>query len=349
MPTPVPPQLAAGLEDRYDRVLAESILGTADPRLIHQALDAFCRDHLGAALADVTFSELSVGAGFGLALADGRRVFLKAWSAATSVAMLDAVHAVQSALAAQSFPAPRVLVMPRPFLAGHATLQEWLDRGAQADANRPALRRAMAATLARLVELAAPHRDLAGLPRTTVPADALWPPPHNALFDFEATRAGAEWIDEIAAASSAVLRAAASPLVLGHRDWRVQNLRFEGDAVSAVYDWDALAVAPEAALVGTAAATFPNTTTIPVRMIPPPGAMAAFVADYESASGRPFTPDEWRTAGAAATYLLAYVARCEHCYAAEGAPNPNGAIHALRLYAVASPENVMAGARRAAR
>lgn len=143
------PHLAQQLVDPYDRMLAESILGTADERVILDDLDAFVHATLGVPLADITFCELSVGAVVGLRLADGRRVLVKAWSPVTSAMMLGAIHTVQEALAAQGFPAPRVLTMPQPFMAGHAAVHEWLDRGVEADANQPAVRRAMAAALAR--------------------------------------------------------------------------------------------------------------------------------------------------------------------------------------------------------
>ncbi len=48
--------------------------------------------------------------------------------------------------------------------------------------------------------------------------DELWPPPHNALFDFEATAAGAEWIDGIAAYAKDLVDEFQAPVVVGHAD-----------------------------------------------------------------------------------------------------------------------------------
>jgi len=119
-------------------------------------------------------------------------------------------------------------------------------------------------------------------------------------------------------------------------------MRFEHDAVSVVYDWDALTVAREPEIVGMAAATFTDTSELPVeRMRPTPAGMAAFIGDYEEAAGRSFTVGEWRTAGAAAMHLLAYTARCEHCYAPR--VEPDSAQDILRAYAAADPANVLAG------
>lgn len=341
MPHPIPPALVQIFEDPYDVILSNGILQTADPGVIHQELAAFCAAHLGSGLAEVPFVTFSVGAGFGVVLEDGRRAFLKAWPAATDGDALDAIHTVQHAVAGQGFPAPRVLVRPAPFLAGRASVMEWMDRGAQEDARRPALRRAMAAALARLVVLAEPYVDLPGLPRHGYPADREWGPTHNALFDFDATAAGAEWIDDIAVAAARAARQGEGRRVLGHRDWRVQNMRFAGDALSAVYDWDSLTVALEPEIVAMAAATFTKTSSIQVeRELPTPASMAAFIRDYEAAAGRRFSAGEWRTAGAAATHLLAYTARCEHCYGPR--PEPDSAQSILRDHAAADPANILA-------
>ncbi len=53
--------------------------------------------------------------------------------------------------------------------------------------------------------------------------------------------------------------AAGLPCVLGHADFEAQNLRWHGEQVWAVHDWDSLAWQPEAALVGAASGTFPKT------------------------------------------------------------------------------------------
>lgn len=333
MPNPIPAALLRVLDDPYDVILSESILGTADPQAVHRALTAFCAAHLGSGLADVPFWTASVGAGFGLVLQDGRRAFLKAWSAADSGEKLDAIHTVQHALAEQGFPAPRVWVRPAPFMLGRASVMDWMDRGVQRDAGDPALRRAMASLLARMVALAEPFVDLPGLPRHGYSQGRTWEGTHNALFDFGATAAGAEWIDRIAVASARAALSGEGRRVLGHRDWRVQNMRFHGGQVSAVFDWDSLTVAREPEIVAMAAATFTRTDEIPVeRSLPTPAQMAAFIQDYEEAAGRRFSAGEWRTAGASATHLLAYTARCEHCYGPR--PEPDSAQSILREHAM---------------
>ena len=58
------------------------------------------------------------------------------------------------------------------------------------------------------------------------PDHGLWPVPHNALFDFEATVAGAEWIDEVAGKAKKILDNSPGRMVVGHADWSAKHLRF---------------------------------------------------------------------------------------------------------------------------
>ena len=55
----------------------------------------------------------------------------------------------------------------------------------------------------------------------------------------------------------------------------------------------------------------------------------AFIAEYEAARGRPFTPEEKRTLKAAKTYQLAYSARCEHALHPDETSYPDGSCRAL--------------------
>ncbi len=327
------------LTEPDERLLARSILCTDDPAEILARVDAHCRAAMdGAGVACINFVEISVGAAFGLTLEGARRVFLKAWSPATSHALLRDAHAVQAFLAARGYPCPGVLVEPRPFGDGHAAIHEYRDEGELRYANAPLLRRAMAAALARLVAMSEPLRALPGLPRL-VPRDGLWHAPHNALFDFEATRDGADWIERLAEASRSVILAAEGPAVIGHRDWSARNMRFRNGEVSIVYDWDSLAVEQEPVFVGKTAVAFPMTWYDDTERYPAPEAAAAFVRDYEAARGRRFDEAERAVVAAAAIDALSYMARCEHARdpAAEA---PAGSVReALRAYA---PE-VLAG------
>jgi hypothetical protein len=132
------------------------------------------------------------------------------------------------------------------------------------------------------------------------------------IFDFEAAAAGAEWIDNLARQARQTLQNAAGEYVIGHIDWSVKDFRFENGIVRVIYDWDSLALDRETIIVGEAARGFTSTWHLDVRIAPDPEEARAFVHEYETARGKSFTAVEWNTIAAAATYAMAYSARCEH-------------------------------------
>jgi hypothetical protein len=291
-----------------------SILGTADPVEIAGRLDAYCEAHLGSRPDEVFFCELSVGAAFGLHLKDGRRVFLKAHKLDWSSEFLKAVRRVQCHLFKRGFPAPKPLAGPAPFGAGLATVDEFVDEGEHGDAHDPAIRRTMTQTLAWLIDLACEVPDVQELNKgwRWPKKGRLWPEPHNALFDFEATAEGAEWIDEVAEEAKRTLDGFDGKVVVGHTDWSVDQMRFKGGEVSVVYDWDSVRPEKEVVVVGTAAATFTATWRFGVPNPPSPEETWAFVEEYEAARQSVFSGEERAAIAATAVYMMTYTARCEH-------------------------------------
>jgi aminoglycoside phosphotransferase (APT) family kinase protein len=149
------------------------------------------------------------------------------------------------------------------------------------------------------------------------PEGALWPKPHNALFDFEATASGAEWIDEIATAARAITDRNVGTELVGHTDWSAKHLRFSPQLeLLALYDWDSVTTGREPNLVGTAAGSFTYTEELDeeISVWPSVEESLAFIADYEAARGMPFSEVERNAAQAACVYLRAYAARCHHAY-----------------------------------
>lgn len=110
----------------------------------------------------------------------------------------------------------------------------------------------------------------------------------------------------------------------------VKHFRYVDDTVRVIYDWDSLARERETILVAAAARGFTMTWHLAVALTPTPEEAAAFVHDYETARGKTFTIAEQATIKAAATYGIAYGARCEHCFHKEGTPFlPGGHLAAL--------------------
>lgn len=306
--------IPAAISSRDGQILAESILETRNAERIFADLDAFCELRLSSGLEEVLFCNLGVGATFGLRLRDGRRITIKAHPPERSKDFLHAVHEVQKHLHRLGFPSPEPVLDSVPFGNSVATVDELLDAGEFADGRDPAVRNSMARTLNRLIRLADEVPDVEALSQGwNWPArDQLWPPPHNVLFDFEATATGAEWIDGIAAGAKDAVDALQAPAVIGHADWSVDQMRFEGGAVKAVYDWDSLRCDKEAVFVGIAASNFAATWRGEAPNPPTPDEARLFVADFEAARGEPFPESEKYAVHAAAVYAVAYMARCEH-------------------------------------
>jgi hypothetical protein len=312
--------IAAVSASREGRILARSILATADDVRIVRDLDSFCTARLGSGVKDIFFCELSVGAAFGLSLRDDRQVLLKAHPPDRTLRFLEAVYRMQQHLYARGFPCPEPICGPLPFARGLATVEAFVDEGKFADAHEPEIRRQMARALARVIDLSGEVPDVEGLLQAwKLPPDhGLWPVPHNALFDLEATVAGAEWIDEIAGKAKQILDNSPGRMVVGHADWSAKHFRFMDGKVGVIYDWDSLRLDKETNLVGHTATHFPYTEYFDAPSRASPQEARYFVEDYESASGAPFSEEERAAVSAAATYGLAYTARCEHAIEAGG-------------------------------
>jgi hypothetical protein len=288
-------------------VFKRSIFGTDDWEEIWRQVREVCPE-----AEDCFTFEVSIGACFGLRLRDGSRIALKIHAQRFDLAYLAAVQRVQAHLIARGFPCPRPLGV-----RGRATLEEWVDAGEYRDAHDPAVRRVMAEYLARLVELATELHPLEGM-EPYRPADRpLWPVPHWPIFDFEATAAGAEWIDEIASRARAIQDANAERTVIGHGDWSVKHFRFAGLKPTVIYDWDSLNADFEAIFVGSAARSFTYREEPDGELWPSLEETLAFLDEYEEARGEPLTAEEMRATHAAAVYSRAYSARCAHAVAGD--------------------------------
>ncbi len=295
----------------------QAIFGTGDAQQIAGQVNTFCTAQLGSSVDDYLFYESSQGAVFGIQLSDGRKVVLKAHQPERPPAFLSAIYDVQRYLANHNYPCPRPLLDPTPIGYGHATVEEMIDTGNYADAHHPAVRRIMAEMLAQLATWTRDIRNTTGLQSTALgrqlPMGVLWPTPHSRIFDFAATASGAEWIDTLARKARQELAHGVGEMVIGHTDWSVKHFRFQDGKVCVIYDWDSLALDRETVIVGEAARGFTMTWHLDVLITPTPDEARSFVEEYESFRGKAFTRDERATVAAAATYALAYGARCEHC------------------------------------
>ena len=307
-----------------------AIFGTDDPETIVAAVDAFCRDELGAPIARYRFYQSSIGSVHGVELGDGRAVVVKAHPPERDAAWLEEVVAVQMHLASRGRYATTVVAGPAPLGRGLALVEAFVAAGATRDGHEPAVRAALARSLYEIVQACRPLVAASRLPAQLLAepaAGALWPTPHSKLFDFAATAAGAEFIDDVARAARARV-VPAGERVIGHGDWRAEHVRFDGERVVAAFDWDSLCKEREPALVGCTAHAFPaDWSRTPPAAAPTLDEARAFVADYERARGRAFAADERRLCGAAFAYACAYTARCGWALGVDERARPGTFMH----------------------
>jgi hypothetical protein len=283
------------------------ILGTLDADEIRARMR-----ELEPELEEIFFFAASVGAIFGVRRRDGTRVAIKVHKLFTGEAYFDELQRLQGALADDGYPAPRPLGR-----RGLTTFEDWLDDGAFRDAHEPEVRRAMAEALADFILRATATDVRPRRPFLPHGEEGLWPVPHNALFDFDATMAGSEWIDEIAREAKPLGRGDAGREVVGHTDWSAKHIRFDAALrPTAIYDWDSVTVDREPSHVGTAAGSFTYTEELEhdVVLWPSTEESIAFIDEYEQARGTQFDEEERRAAQAACVYLRAYAARCGHAF-----------------------------------
>jgi hypothetical protein len=119
-----------------------------------------------------------------------------------------------------------------------------------------------AALLARLVGSAPEAASVPSLSQSPPwtgwdhPGATLWPDRDDQGRNLNQSP-GPGWVDRAAGRVRQRMRACREPLRIGHGDWESQNIRWAGDRVLAVHDWDSVIAQPEVAIAGLAAAVWP--------------------------------------------------------------------------------------------
>ncbi|HEX6393416.1 MAG TPA: phosphotransferase [Acidimicrobiales bacterium] len=289
------------------------VFGTSEPDRVAAYFEVFCLEHLGTGVQSALFYGSSAGCVAGLRLDDASEVVVKAYQPAWEEGFLAGVVAVQAHLSERGFPCAKPLLGPARAGPAWATVETFVaDPGMKAFSTKEEMN-ASASGLGTLVDACRPLDlpALGGHPLNPS-ADRLYPTPHNPIFDFSMGAEAAGWIDDFARAAKDARQVDASPPVIGHTDWSARNIRIEQVALVAVYDWDSMALCAESTLVGQAAATWRSTGEIDDPIAPDADDVLEYTAAYEKASGRVFDSTQTRATLAAALWVLAYSARCEH-------------------------------------
>ncbi len=286
------------------------VFGSTDPVAAANALSSLTLAATGTSVREGLWYQSSVAAVAGVVLEDGREVVVRAYQRSVRRSFLEGEVRVQSRLAQHGFPSASPLGGPVVSDGVLGRVESLLvDPGA-----RPLGQGAMGVSASGLAELAkfTSGIDPAGLDANPMALidSALYPPPHSPLFDFDATAAGAQWIDEIASAARAAMTA--DHAIISHSDWSARNVRIGRDGLVCVYDWESLQYGPESISVGVAAATWRSLGELNDPMAPSAAEIERYIDLYEAARGTAFSPNERRSTLAAAVFALAYTARCEH-------------------------------------
>ena len=246
---------------------------------------------------------------------DGRGVVVRAHRAPVDLKARAAVSSAQRALFEAGFPCPSPLAGPVVFEGVVFSVETLMERGGRGDGREPGTRLAIAGGLVEHMRIL---REVPGLASLALPGPAWcryqagpWPVPHDTIFDFEVTPPGFEWLDDLAQAAADRLNRQdlEREVVVGHADWYCGNLHFENSLLVAAFDWDLLADT-EPVIVGMTAATYADSGESGAGLSSPED-IAAFMHDYEIIAGRCFDSSEQSIAAAAASWVLAYNARCQ--------------------------------------
>jgi hypothetical protein len=316
--------------------IERDVLGTDHPSDIAQIFERFCVEGLNARSAGGLFYRASAGCVLGIHLEDGEDVVIKAFQRRWDSSFLAEVQVAQGRVAAGELPCPRPLLSPTPIRPGRSNLavvETFLADPGMRPGGSAAARRVSAEGLARQIVLCAGLPGAARLEQHPLrtPDGGLYGDPHSPLFDFDATGEGAEWIDDLARHASMIREEDESTPVVAHTDWSARNVRFDEQRLLAVYDWDSLALVTEGTAIGQAAMSWSVTADPGGTVFPELDSVLGYIHDYEEARGTPLSTGQRRAAKAAAAYVLAYTARCEHSLAVRGLarPDQNTARHRL--------------------
>jgi len=278
-------------------------------------LPDWCVENLAAPPAAVLLASAQMASVFGLRLTDGQEVAVKSREDPTG--RTASCVAAQLHLADHDYPCARPLT-PVTHVGDFAVNAElWRPGGQMRRGDSAAEARLCAAEFARLAAELEGVRVAPPLPNPywldwDHGGQGLWPA--KRFLEERDQSLVPDFVVDCVTRATARLRSADLPCVLGHADFEAQNLRWRGRDLWTVFDWDSLAWMPEAALVGAASGSFAS-TEIPT--LAPLDSSAAFIAAYQSARGRRFSPEEIEVAWAASIWPAGHNARGEALFGSD--------------------------------
>lgn len=278
-------------------------------------VDRWSRIHLGSGVNAVLFCDGHLSTVLGVELTSGAEVVVKI---RPGVDRLHGCAAVHRWLFDRGFACPEPLVDLEP-MGGFVASAEAMVRGGDLYPRSGRSPQPFAVALAQLLAQAPAPSQVS----TLVPGHPwaapdlslleLWPPSDEIDVDLNAA-GGPKWLDEAGWAARNRLAASTSPLVVGHGDWYTGNLRWRGNDLHTVWDFDSMIAASEPVIAGLAAALYPASDFGTEATVEE---SAAFLDAYQDARG-PFSDDELSEAWAAGLWGRSFDAKVQST--TEGSP-----------------------------
>jgi Ser/Thr protein kinase RdoA (MazF antagonist) len=277
------------------------------PAVAVEELARWCARNLGSAAVGEVFRSGYLATVVGLRLEDGREVVVKV---RRRDSRQGACIQVQRAVALAGFPCPSPLTGILAFGENVAHAEAFIPGGDPVPrSTRDA--KLFARAFAWLLRSAADSVEVAAL----VPApswvawnhdgEALWPLLEDYDVDLNLVD-GPRWCDDVARAARERLSTTADNPIIGHADFYAGNIRWHGDELLVVHDWDSVVADSEAALVGYAAAVYPTLHAGDESTI---AESEAFLDAYQAERVEAFTPDEVERSWAAGVWLRTFDAK----------------------------------------
>ena len=275
---------------------------------LEDILGNLCRDYLSTSVSGTHFLASHLSHVILLEVTHGKPLVAKIRPYSHRLA---GCAVVQKHLFAAGFPCPPLLLGPVAWNGDAITIEEYLPGETMPPRDKAG---EVAGLFFRLLNLSMPTAEVPSLdpPPNWVSWSpsrrALWPRSDESGLDLNRFR-GPEWLDAAARKVRQCLKTCDSTVLIGHADWEAQNMRWSGDRIVAVHDWDSVVSQPESALVGQASAVF--TANGDRGSEPSVDESEAFITAYEEYRGRAFTIDEREQVWAAGLWVRAFNAKKE--------------------------------------
>lgn len=292
-----------------------AVLGLDSAGQVLALFSAHTERRLGQPISAVRFRAGRIDAVWGVELADGRAVVVKAHRPPVDLTAVAAAVEAQRLLWEAGFPCPRPLAGPDDVAGAVLVVEALVDGGAAPDGRATGVRPLLAAGLARHVDV------LRGSPGLLDRAGAgpswcryqlgPWPVPHDTIVDVRSVPDGYGWVDDHArwASEQVLAHRAGQEVVCGHADWYAGNVAVADGRLVSTFDWE-LVADTEAVIAGFAAAGYASSATSGAGLSTPEE-VVGFLQDYEEARGARLSRTEQRAAAGAAAWIVAFNARWE--------------------------------------